>query len=108
MLLGRSRMSTITIAVVIFFRIALILAVASMLGLSRSQQRTRELRSRFGPEYRRMARAEGDAAAGESVLLERQKRVAKLDIQPLTEGQRNEFADAWEHAQAEFVDDPVA
>ena len=36
------------------------------------------------------------------------KRVAKLDIKPLNEDQRNEFADAWEHAQARFVDDPVA
>ncbi|HXI61608.1 MAG TPA: hypothetical protein VNF70_02820, partial [Pyrinomonadaceae bacterium] len=30
------------------------------------------------------------------------------DIKPLTETERNEFADAWEHAQSEFVDDPTA
>jgi len=55
-----------------------------------------------------MARAEGDASQAERLLVEREKRVKKLDIQPLTEVQRNEFADAWEHAQAEFVDDPTA
>jgi hypothetical protein len=54
-----------------------------------------------------MARAEGDAAAAEKLLQERQARVKKLDIKPLTEQQRNEFADAWETAQAEFVDDPT-
>ena len=41
-------------------------------------------------------------------MLAREKRVKQLDIKPLTEAQRNEFADIWEHAQAEFVDDPVA
>jgi hypothetical protein len=41
-------------------------------------------------------------------LQERQKRVAKLNIKPLTDNQRTEFADAWEHAQAQFVDDPEA
>jgi hypothetical protein len=54
-----------------------------------------------------MARAEGDAAAAEKVLQERQARVKKLDIKPLTDQQRGEFADAWESAQAEFVDNPT-
>jgi hypothetical protein len=73
-----------------------------------SNKRTKRLRSEFGPEYRRVARAEGDASAAEKVLQERQARVKKLEIKPLSEQQRNEFADAWETAQAEFVDDPTA
>jgi hypothetical protein len=55
-----------------------------------------------------MARAEGDAAQAESILLEREKRVKKLEIKPLSDAQRNQFADQWEHAQAQFVDDPTA
>ena len=74
--------------------------------LAARKRRTKELRSKFGPEYNRMARAEGDAAKAESLLLEREKRVKKLDIKPLTTEQRNGFADEWERAQAEFVDDP--
>jgi hypothetical protein len=101
-------MSAITIAVVVFFSIAVIIAVAASVWLYASNHRTKQLRSKFGPEYRRMARAEGDAGQAERLLLERERRVEKLEIKPLTENERNEFADAWEHAQAEFVDDPTA
>ena len=101
-------MSAITIAVVVFFSVAVIIAVAASVWLYASNRRTKELRSKFGPEYRRMARAEGDAGQAERLLLERERRVKKLEIKPLTETERNEFADAWEHAQAEFVDDPTA
>ncbi len=101
-------MSPLTTAVVIFFAVSVVVAIIAIAWLYSHSRRTKQLQSKFGPEYRRVARAEGDAAQGEQVLLERQKRVKKLDIKPLTESQRNEFADAWEHAQAEFVDDPTA
>ena len=101
-------MSPITIAVVIFLAVAVLVAIAASVWLYASNRRTKELRSKFGPEYRRVARAEGDAAQGERILLEREKRVKELDIKPLTETQRNRFADAWEQAQSEFVDDPTA
>ena len=101
-------MNPLTIAIIAFFAFAVIAAVAVSVWLYTSSKRSKRLRADFGPEYRRMARAEGDAAAAEKVLQERQARVKKLDIKPLTEQQRNDFADAWESAQAEFVDDPTA
>ena len=101
-------MSPLTTAVVIFFAVSVVVAIVAVAWLYSRSRRTKQLQSKFGPEYRRVARAEGDAAQGEQVLLEREKRVKKLDIKPLTEAQREEFADAWEHVQAEFVDDPVA
>jgi hypothetical protein len=101
-------MNPLTIAIIAFFAVAVIVAVAISVWLYTSNKRSKRLRAEFGPEYRRMARAEGDAAAAEKVLQERQARVKKLEIKPLTEEQRNEFADAWETAQAEFVDDPTA
>ena len=101
-------MNAITIAIVAFFAIAIIVAVATSIWLYMSKRRTKELRSKFGPEYRRMAVAEGDAAKAEQLLTEREKRVKKLDIKPLTDRQRNGFADEWEHTQAQFVDDPTA
>ena len=97
-------MNPITIAVVLFFAIAIIVAVAASIWVYTGKRRTKELRSKFGPEYRRMAVAEGDAAKAEQLLTEREKRVKKLDIQPLTDHQRNGFADEWEHTQAQFVD----
>jgi len=98
----------LTTAVVIFFAVAVIVAIVAIIWLYTRNRRTKELRSKFGPEYRRVARAEGDAAQAESVLLAREKRVKKLDIKPLSDAQRNQFADQWEHAQAEFVDNPTA
>ena len=91
-----------------FFAIAVIVLIAVGIWLLSRNRRTRELRTKFGPEYNRMARAEGDAAQAEKILQERQERVKKLDIKPLTDQQRNEFADEWEHTQALFVDDPTA
>lgn len=101
-------MNALTLGIVAFFAIAIIVAIASSIWLYTSSRRTKELRSKFGPEYRRMAVAEGDAAKAEQLLTEREKRVKKLDIQPLTDRQRNGFADEWEHTQAQFVDDPTA
>ena len=101
-------MNTNAIVIIAALAIAVIVAIGVAIWLAAKKRRTEELRSKFGPEYNRMARAEGDAAKAESLLLEREKRVKKLDIKPLTTEQRNEFADEWERAQAEFVDDPTA
>jgi hypothetical protein len=102
-------MNSYTIAAIaIFFVVGVVIATIALVWMAVSNSRTKQLKSRFGPEYRRVARAEGGASEAESILLAREKRVKKLDIKPLTEAQRNEFADIWEHAQSEFVDDPVA
>ena len=102
-------MSTTTIVIIIaLLAVPVIVGIVMAGWLISRNRRTKQLRSKFGPEYNRMARTEGDAAHAEELLQERQKRVKKLDIKPLTDQQRNEFADAWEHAQARFVDDPAA
>jgi len=101
-------MNATTIVIIAFFAMAVIVAIAMAVWLFTKNRRTKELRSKFGPEYNRMARSEGDAARAEQLLQERQKRVKKLDITPLTDRQRHDFADKWEHAQARFVDDPAA
>ena len=101
-------MNATTIVIIAFAATAIIVAIAMGIWLFTKNRRTKELRSKFGPEYNRMARSEGDAARAEHLLQERQKRVKKLDITPLTDRQRHDFADKWEHAQARFVDDPAA
>ena len=101
-------MNATTIVIIAFFATAIIVAISMGIWLFTKNRRTKELRARFGPEYNRMARSEGDAARAEQLLQERQKRVKKLDITPLTDRQRHDFADKWEHAQARFVDDPAA
>ena len=92
----------------VLFALGILGAIGVAIWYYAKTKRTKALRSKFGPEYNRAVRAEGGTSTAEQALQEREKRVAKLDIKPLTEDQRNEFADAWEHAQARFVDDPVA
>src|ERR1044071_6237762 len=101
-------MNPLTIAIIGFFALAVIFAIAFSVWFYTSNKRSKRLRAEFGPEYRRMARAEGDAAHAEKILQERQARVKKLDIKPLTDQQRSGFADEWEHTQAQFVDNPTA
>ena len=100
--------STTLIILGVLFALGILGAIGVAIWYFAKTKRTKALRSKFGPEYNRAVRAEGGTSSAEQALQEREKRVAKLDIKPLNEDQRNEFADAWEHAQARFVDDPVA
>lgn len=100
--------TTLIIIGLAVFVVLVAVAIGIAIWFYTKKQRTRALRSKFGPEYNRAVRAEGDTGDAEQLLQERQKRVAKLNIKPLTDAQRAEFADAWEHAQARFVDDPEA
>src|SRR5262245_28327192 len=97
-------MSPLEIALIDIVLIGLIVGVWFII----KARRTKELRSRFGPEYQRAVRSEGDASAAEKVLHQREQRVARLKIVPLNEEQRSRFADKWEREQAHFVDEPRA
>src|SRR5437762_613367 len=70
------------------------------------QQKTRQLRARFGPEYDRSLQETGDRRRAEAELAKREERVARLDIQPLYPQDRKRFSNAWRSVQAQFVDDP--
>jgi len=70
------------------------------------KKRTADLKGRFGPEYERAVRTEGDARRGEAELASRARRVEKFSLRPVGEDERRRFADRWESAQARFVDDP--
>ncbi len=69
------------------------------------RQRTAALRRHFGPEYDRAVREQG-AARAETVLLERQKRVEKLQLRELSADERERFITEWRTVQSRFVDDP--
>jgi hypothetical protein len=97
-------MSPIAIAIIAIVVIGL--AVVAWLVLKTN--RTKQLRSRFGPEYENAVRSEGSASAAEKALQARQHRVERLKITPLTPEQRARFADLWEIEQAHFVDEPRA
>jgi FtsZ-interacting cell division protein ZipA len=95
-------MSPLEIILIAIVLIGLIVGV----WLAIKAKRTKELRSRFGPEYQRAVRSQGDTGAAEKVLHQREQRVSSLKIAPLDEDQRSRFADKWEREQAHFVDQP--
>lgn len=93
--------------IVITLLIALVAVVAlTAIWFYMQKQRTQRLRSKFGPEYDRAIRSEGDARHAERVLQERQKRIERIEIRQLSAEERDRFARAWEQEQANFVDQP--
>jgi hypothetical protein len=61
---------------------------------------------RFGPEYGRAVDELGSRPKAEAELRARQKRVAKLDIVPLTPAEAERFTREWRAIQGRFVDNP--
>ncbi len=88
--------------------VAVLVVVALIAWWATQQRRSARLRERFGPEYDRTVRDVGDARRAEPLLAERERRVQRFNIRPLTPEEQARFTDAWRAAQAHFVDDPVA
>jgi hypothetical protein len=96
-----------TTAIIIIAVVAVALIVAGVVWyVTSSRNRTKELRGRFGSEYDYELSRAGNRRQVEAELADREKRVRKLDIRPLPETQRGEFAQRWRDVQARFVDDP--
>jgi hypothetical protein len=91
---------------VLVLLVALVIAVGVAIWLYVRQRRTESLRERFGPEYDHALQSSGDRNTAEATLKERQERVAHLRIRPLERRERDQFAERWASAQAQFVDDP--
>lgn len=83
-----------------------VLLVLAIVTLWVRNRRSTALKHQFGPEYDRTVRTVRDEAKAEALLAERQKRVSRYDIKPLSNEMRNHFIDTWRSVQAQFVDDP--
>ncbi|GAA4761800.1 hypothetical protein GCM10023219_02470 [Stakelama sediminis] len=83
--------------------IAVLIGVAVMVI---RRNRTAHLRDRFGDEYDRTVRDRGGASKAEAELAEREKRVAKFELRPLSASQRDDFVRNWQRIQGQFVDNP--
>lgn len=83
-----------------------IVVVAAIGFVTSRKRRSQKLRERFGPEYDRVMRQEGDPRKAEGVLEFRQKRREKFNIRRLSAADRSSFVTRWNEVQARFVDDP--
>src|SRR5436305_12861250 len=84
----------------------IVLAVAAAAAVLYQQQRTHQLRARFGPEYDRSVRESGDRRRAEAELQKRAERVSRLDIRPLSRENRAQFGESWSTVQARCVEHP--
>lgn len=87
--------------------IVIAVAVIAVLGWYLfHERRSKQLRSRFGPEYEYAVREFGDRTKAENALDARQRRMEKVHIRPLSHEEHDRFAGQWREVQSRFVDDP--
>ena len=83
-----------------------VLLLALLLWLFMRQKRTSTLRDKYGDEYDRTVEATGNRGKAEHNLVERERRVSKFDIRPLTHEERDRFTGEWTEVKSLFVDSP--
>ena len=91
--------------VIVVIIVVAIIVVASAAALAMAGRR-RQLQRQFGPEYDVLVKQENSQMRAEAELTQRQRRVRKLNIQPLPEAARRRYLDEWQAIQEEFVDSP--
>lgn len=97
-------MTVIEIVVIV----VVVVVIAAAVGwFAYKRERSHKLFARFGPEYDRAVERYGSRTRAEDELLARQHRMEKVHVRRLSEEDRERFAAEWQHAQSDFVDDPV-
>ena len=69
-------------------------------------KRSGDLKRQFGAEYYRALEKTGSRGRAEAELVSRTKRMARLEIRPLSAGDQDRFAQSWHQTQSSFVDRP--
>jgi hypothetical protein len=87
--------------------VVVIVVVIAAVALGAMEMRRRRLRQQFGPEYDRVVSETGNRRKAEAELSARQRRVAKLDIRPLTSEESARYQGEWNAIQERFVDTPT-
>src|SRR5215469_2602414 len=93
--------SGITVLIIVVAVIVIALIVAMTMAARR-----RRLRQQFGPEYDRAIADTENRRQAEAELAERQRRVRKYEIRPLSPESRSRHLGEWQAIQEQFVDSP--
>jgi hypothetical protein len=91
----------------VLIAVGAVLLIASAAWALVKKRRSRELQSRFGPEYDRTIERSSNKREAEAELVERQRRREQFDIRSLTASARARYAERWQQVQADFVDSPA-
>jgi hypothetical protein len=92
--------------IVLAAAVILIIAVLAWLYIRKRRTTTADLRQKFGPEYERALRTHGSERKAEAKLVDREKRVEKLNLRDLDPMEHERFLKRWESVQSRFVDSP--
>jgi hypothetical protein len=92
--------------VILLIIVAAVVTAAWLISRGQKRKQSLRLRQRFGPEYGRVVAEKGNQAKAESELIERQKRVERLEIVSLSPTDAARFREAWDALQSRFVDNP--
>jgi len=95
-------MGTVLTIVII---VIVVLAAAAVFFVYRRRE-SQQLHERFGPEYERTLEDSGDRRSAERELRQRERRVSKLDIVPLSRESAELYRGEWARIQQSFVDRP--
>lgn len=95
-------MSSGTTAIVVVIVVVVIVALAAVA----MNARRRKLRQQFGPEYDLAVAEQNSKLRADAALADRQRRVRKLDIKPLSDEARARYSSDWMLIQEQFVDSP--
>jgi hypothetical protein len=102
--IGKLMEATMDPKIIVIVVVAAVVVVLAVAWVFIKRHRTAQLREHFGPEYERTVKDHGSKA--ESVLIGREKRVAKFRMRDLAPDEQARFAEDWRIVQTRFVDDP--
>lgn len=94
------------LAILVLVLVLIFIVVAAFAFRDSRRRRSLRLRQKFGPEYDRVVRQQGDTRKAEGVLQFRQDRRDRFKLKPLTSADQASFLVRWNEVQALFVDDP--
>ena len=86
--------------------VVVILAAVVLLYIRKRRSATADLRQKFGPEYDRAVLAHGSERKAEAKLVDREKRIEKLNIRDLDPMEHGRYSKQWQSVQSRFVDSP--
>jgi hypothetical protein len=83
-----------------------IVLAAAVAWIYAKKIRSQRLKTKFGPEYHRTVQRMGSREIAENELEEREQRVRRFNIVPLSPQDCSYYQDRWTAVQGRFVDDP--
>jgi hypothetical protein len=85
--------------------VVVIIVIAAIIAMAMTARR-RRLQEQFGDEYDRTLAEKESRREAEAELSQRQRRVRKYDIRPLSPEARSRYQGEWQAIQEQFVDSP--